>query len=267
MRPHARHTALLLFLAPLPSPSWRLVTAPRTLPLAATLPRGAAVVPVTIPQAPRRRLPSPQASLVARGGAFARSVASRLWPNTLCKFWGVHAAAWAAVSVLVAILFRSVLPLPLAAANGVLAMMLYRSQEDAGSTLALAAAVYFALHATVLWCAPLVSSLGRLAALQPAAWAPARALSALQWEIGRLRLWHTALALGSFNFALKARPVPAPIRLSAAAAARASTREHEAPLHAFSIPCTRAPRAAALDPTHCTHAPSSGALPHARRRR
>ena len=115
---------------------------------------------------------------------------SQLWPNTLCKFWGLHAAAWGAAAAALVLLSRSALPLPLVGANVVLAALLYRSQEDAGTALAALAGVYFSFHAAMLW-------------LGPAAFMTMRNQPVRLW-LRCAQLWHTVLALGGFIFSLKA---------------------------------------------------------------
>ena len=111
---------------------------------------------------------------------------SQLWPNTLCKFWGLHAAAWGAAAAALVLLSRSALPLPLVGANVVLAALLYRSQEDAGTALAALAGVYFSFHAAMLW-------------LGPAAFMTMRNQPVRLW-LRCAQLWHTVLALGGFIF-------------------------------------------------------------------
>lgn len=145
----------------LPPP--HLGSAPRHQPLLAPPPRRAAVPPQMI------------------------LGAGKLWPNSLGKFWGLHALFWAAGAGTLGVLGRSAAPLPLAAANAALAAMLYRSREDAGSYLSLTAAAYFCGCGLMLWRTPLSPLL--------APFAPC-----LRW----LRLWHCALAFGSLLFAIKA---------------------------------------------------------------
>ena len=129
---------------------------------------------------------------MASTGSF-RSVLGSLWPNTLCKFWGLHAGMWSLAAAALVLLKCSAVPLPLVAANFALCELLYRNQEDAGTSLASGAGVYFAMHAAALWRAPEVL----LAPLLAATGLPPFALRCL-------RLWHAALAIGSFSFAIKA---------------------------------------------------------------
>jgi hypothetical protein len=111
----------------------------------------------------------------------------QLWPNTLCKFWGLHAFAWANAAAAAYLLTHSFLLLPIVAANAVLAWLLYRTEEDVGPSLAASAGAYFGAHAATLWLAPLASLFPHTV----------RAFRLL-------RLWHAALAMGSFAFAIKA---------------------------------------------------------------
>ena len=125
------------------------------------------------------------------------SLLGRLWPNTLGKFWGLHAVAFAVAAAALSALTRSSLPLPLAGANAVLGALLYRSQEDAGTVLAALAGVYFAAHAALLWSSP-----AALASLVTQAAPPMTARTLTLFV--RLRLWCSALAVGGFVFSLKA---------------------------------------------------------------
>ena len=118
-----------------------------------------------------------------------------LWPSTLGRFWGAHALAWcggclallAAPGGALAPLARAGLG-ALSMAQLALAVLLYRSDEEAGASLAAAAAAYFASYALLL----------RAAAAAP----PRAALAAV--ALRRLSTWHAALALGAAGFALKA---------------------------------------------------------------
>ena len=173
----------------------------RSLPRAVTVssacdasPRYAAPLLQTAPGLQR----APMNLRMAAEGSVLTSTLGRLWPNTLCKFWGLHAAALAAAAASLATLSSSWLPLPLVGANAVLAVLLYRSQEDFGTVLGALAGFYFSAHAALLWLAPaaLTSLLARVA--------PPLAALASAVFIGRLRLWCSALALGGFIFSLKA---------------------------------------------------------------
>ena len=79
--------------------------------------------------------------------------AKALWPDTLPRFWGLHALGWSAAGVGLAGLVRFT-PVPcsvppallcagaaaLAGANLALSTLLYRTDEEAGASLAGAAA-------------------------------------------------------------------------------------------------------------------------------
>ena len=112
------------------------------------------------------------------------SAMQQLWPNTICKFWGLHACAWSVASVALAVSMRSILPVPLAVSNLILARFLYITQEDVRRSLSTLSGVFFSAHAALLWRAPLATLIGR-------------PLPCLQI----LRLWHALLAAGSFAFA------------------------------------------------------------------
>ena len=75
---------------------------------------------------------------------------SQLWPNTLCKFWGLHAAAWCGRRC-----YRAAQPLgpscQPSARMWCSPRCSYWSQEDAGTALAALAGVYFSFHAAMLW--------------------------------------------------------------------------------------------------------------------
>ena len=135
---------------------------------------------------------------MAADDSLPSSVLSRLWPNTLCKFWGLHAFALATAAASLAVLSRSWLPLPLVGANVVLAIMLYRSIEDFGTALGALAGIYFSAHAALLWLAP--AALASLLARR----APPLAVLASSALISKLRLWLSALGFGGFFWALKA---------------------------------------------------------------
>ena len=128
-------------------------------------------------------------SAVMVSGSSEPSALGQLWPNTLSKFWGLHAGVWSVAVAAFAFVTRSAVPLPLIVTNLVLAMLLYRNQDDLGVTMATAGGAYFAAQTAMLWLAPL-SSLAPLISRH----------STIRW----LRLWHAALALGSFAFAIKA---------------------------------------------------------------
>jgi diacylglycerol kinase (ATP) len=130
------------------------------------------------------------------GGARSKSplkALARLWPNTMCKFWGLHAGLWCAAAAVISWRTSSALMLPLVAANFALFGLLYRIQEDLGKSLATAGGLYFAAHAAMLWRAPEACAAQWLAALGVP-------LGVLRWA----RIWHAALAIGSFAFAIKA---------------------------------------------------------------
>lgn len=150
-----------------------------------------------IPRASSFHLPCSTAvrasTSVMTGGAAQSNFWTYLWPNTLCKFWGLHAGVWSLVAAAMSMMTKSVLPLPLVAANFALGELLYRSKEDFGKSLASGAGVYFVMHAAMLWRAP-------EALLSPLCASIGLPLGALRW----LRLWHTLLAIGSFSFAVKA---------------------------------------------------------------
>jgi len=102
-----------------------------------------------------------------------------LWPDTLAKFWGLHAIAWSASGVSLAVrglrgsaastaggagaLFCAGAA-TLAGANLAVSVLLYRTDEEAGATLAAAAALWFA-SATALLQAATKLALGGGAAL------------------------------------------------------------------------------------------------------
>jgi hypothetical protein len=140
--------------------------------------------------------------VVATAEEQSTSLLGRVWPNTLCKFWGLHTAAWGAAAAVVAVLLRSALPLPLLGANAVLMVLLYRSREDFGTALAALAGTYFVSHAAMLWLAAPVA-LGALLARGGMA-ASLAAVASAPATLRALRLWHTALALGGFAFSVKA---------------------------------------------------------------
>ena len=124
-----------------------------------------------------------------------------LWPDTLAKFWGLHAVAWSASGFSLAVRgLRCAAPTAggagallcagaatLAGANLAVSVLLYRTDEEAGAALAAAAALYFA-SATALLQAATRMGLG------------AGAVRTLR----SLRLWHVAMALGSCVFVAKA---------------------------------------------------------------
>ena len=121
------------------------------------------------------------------------AMALPLWPSTLGRFWGAHALAWCAGCLaLLAAPGAALAPLAsaglgaLSMAQLALAVLLYRSDEEAGASLAAIATAYFASSAMLL----------------RAAAPPLTALTAA--ALRRLSTWHAALALGSAGFALKA---------------------------------------------------------------
>lgn len=83
------------------------------------------------------------------GVASAARPLAKLWPDTLIKLWGLHALGWG-LAFVPAALGGVWLGAPIAAANLCLALFLYRSREDLGKTLALAAAGYFSGAALTL---------------------------------------------------------------------------------------------------------------------
>ena len=115
-------------------------------------------------------------------------IPGQLFPNTLGKFWGLHALIWTAASTISFVLARHCLLLiPLAAANAALAMMIYRSREDLGAGVAAAAGVYFSGHTAVLFLLPGVMHAANIASFLPC-----------------LCAWHAAMAVGYSAFAIKA---------------------------------------------------------------
>ena len=124
-----------------------------------------------------------------------------LWPDTLAKFWGLHAVAWSASGVSLAVRgLRGAAPAvggagallcagaaTLAGANLAVSVLLYRTDEEAGAALAAAAALWFA-SATALLQAATKLGLGGGAVR----------------TLRSLRLWHVAMALGSCVFVAKA---------------------------------------------------------------
>ena len=124
-----------------------------------------------------------------------------LWPDTLAKFWGLHAVAWSASGVSLAVRgLRGTAPAAggagallcagaatLAGANLAVSVLLYRTDEEAGAALAAAAALWFA-SATALLQAATKLGLGGGAVR----------------TLRSLRLWHVAMALGSCVFVAKA---------------------------------------------------------------
>ena len=76
----------------------------------------------------------------------------------------------------------------LAGANLAVSVLLYRTDEEAGATLAAAAALWFASATAVLQAATKLALSGGVARL-----------------LRSLRLWHVAMALGSCVFVAKAR--------------------------------------------------------------
>ena len=117
----------------------------------------------------------------------ATSVWQRLWPSTICKFWGLHAFVWSVAAAALAASMRAVWPLPYAVSNLLLARFLYLTREDVRRSLGLGSCAFFTAHAALLWFAPLSSWIGRV-------------VLCLQL----LRVWHAVLAAGSFAFAVKA---------------------------------------------------------------
>lgn len=197
----SRPALLLILCSTHFAPAWRPLPLPRTPRLAArrhaTAPAGVPREQGAVPPQPRPlpRLPAPAMSAAAVLRPL-RKLPQRLWPNTLGKFWGLHALLWAAACATATasaltrasplLSLSSLLP-PLAAANAALATTLYRSREDANVPLAATAALYFGGHAVMLFLARAGPAHTRLAA-------------ALPW----LRAWHVALTAGSFAFAAKA---------------------------------------------------------------
>ena len=126
-----------------------------------------------------------------------------LWPDTLAKFWGLHAIAWSATGVSLAVrglrgaatsagggadALLCAGAATLAGANLAVSVLLYRTDEEAGATLAAAAALWFASATAVLQAATKLALSGGAARL-----------------VRSLRLWHVAMALGSCVFVAKAR--------------------------------------------------------------
>ena len=126
-----------------------------------------------------------------------------LWPDTLAKFWGLHAIAWSASGVSLAVrglrgaatsaaagadALLCAGAATLAGANLAVSVLLYRTDEEAGATLAAAAALWFASATAVLQAATKLALSGGVARL-----------------LRSLRLWHVEMALGSCVFVAKAR--------------------------------------------------------------
>jgi hypothetical protein len=152
-----------------------------------------------------------------------------LWPDTLAKFWGLHAVAWSASGISLAVRgLRGAAPAAggagallcagaatLAGANLAVSVLLYRTDEEAGAALAAAAALWFS-SATALLQAATKLGLGG---------GSVRALRSL-------RLWHVAMALGSCVFVAKALSKD---RLFAQA--RATALPHAACAHGMCTAC------------------------------
>jgi len=121
---------------------------------------------------------------------------SKLWPNTLTKFWGAQAIGWSVASLGLALLLAQApagspgavlagAAWALAGANAALSVLLYRTTEEASTALGLSGVASFA--GTTALVHGLAGS-----GLTGAALSAARTL----------RLWHVAMTVGSVAFAL-----------------------------------------------------------------
>ena len=128
--------------------------------------------------------------------AAAPSALGKLWPNTLTKFWGAQAIGWSAASFGLALLLAAApagspgavlagAAWALAGANAALAVLLYRTTEEASTALGLAGVASFAGITALVHG---LAGSGLSGAALPAA--------------RTLRLWHVAMTVGSVVFAL-----------------------------------------------------------------